>query len=203
MTELWSQYQHLDLVTQVFFAFAVFFGLLFVWQLVMSVFGLGGHSDVNTGHDAAHPASAHHGDDGMISFQLLSFRSVLAFFTLFTWYTSMTLAAQRTGLFWAIAVGLLWGLAGMFAVAFVFWLLRKLGETGTGRIETCVGTTATVYADIPEGGFGQIRCTVSGVVSFIRARGAGGKAIKSGTPVQILWKIDDTSVEVEPSVQPN
>jgi hypothetical protein len=238
-----EQWNTLDFVTQVFFAFAVFFGLLFVWQLVMSVFGLGGHGDVGTGHDlgsvgghdighggsvghagsagthlphgghpgvtshVTHPQNILHADDGMVSFQLLSFRSLLAFFTLFTWYTAMMLATHQnregsSTLFWAIFFGILWGLAGMFAVALVFFLLRKLGETGTSRLETCVGTPATVYADIPEGGMGQVRCTVSGVVTFVKARAAGGKAVKAGTPVQILLKIDDTTVEVEPAVQP-
>jgi hypothetical protein len=137
----------------------------------------------------------------MVAFELLSFRSILAFFTLFTWYTALTLA--RTGgkeLFWAISVGLLWGLAGMFSVALLFYLMRKLGETGTSRMETCVGTPGTVYADIPAQGTGQVRCLVSGVVTFVKARAAGGAALTAGTPVKILDQLDDTTVEVEATI---
>jgi hypothetical protein len=235
MMEWWST---LDVTTQLFFGCAVFFGLLFLWQLVMSILGFGGHGDIGGGHDigaTGHvmhvPGSVGHvggsglhlphggtpgvtsdvapahatlsGQEGMVAFELLSFRSILAFFTLFTWYTALTLA--RTGgkeLFAAIAFGLLWGLAGMFSVALLFYLMRKLGETGTGRIETCVGTPGTVYADIPAQGVGQVRCLVSGVVTFVKARASGGAAVKAGTAVRILAQLDDTTVEVEPTLQP-
>jgi hypothetical protein len=240
MTEWWNT---LDLVTHIFFGCAVFFGLLFVWQLVMSVLGFGGHGDIGSGHDigttgghfgghfdhasdsgarsggpgmhlphggtpgvASHVAPAHAAasmQPDMVAFELLSFRSILAFFTLFTWYTALTLARTKGAeLFAAIAVGLLWGLAGMLAVSVLFFLMRKLGETGTSRIETCVGTPGTVYADIPAQGVGQIRCMVSGVVTFVKARGMGGMALKAGTSVLVLSQLDDTTVEVEPTVQP-
>jgi hypothetical protein len=90
----------------------------------------------------------------------------------------------------------------MLAVSVLFFLMRKLGETGTSRIETCVGTPGTVYADIPAQGVGQIRCMVSGVVTFVKARGMGGMALKAGTSVLVLSQLDDTTVEVEPTVQP-
>jgi hypothetical protein len=54
-----------------------------------------------------------------------------------------------------------------------------------------------VYADIPAGGTGQIRTLVSGVVTVVAARAAGGEALKAGTPVKVRRCLDATTVEVE------
>jgi membrane protein implicated in regulation of membrane protease activity len=198
----------LDVLTHVFFSFALFFGVLFIWQFVAMILGLGGHGDlvghdVGGGHDAGsadtHDGGAH-GDASGASFHLLSFRSILAFFTLFWWYGALTLM-NKGGTIAAVAFGLVWGLAAMVAVALAFYLMGKATESGNSRIETCLGTVGSVYADIPAGGMGQVRCTVSGCITMVKARGSGGQAIKAGTPVQILGKIDDTSVEVQPTTQ--
>lgn len=245
MFEWWSG---LNTLTQVFFAAAVCFGVMFLWQFLAAMLGIGGHGDAmggghdlagghgdlghgdaghagtgtnhagpNTGHvvpGVAHTdlstghadaTSGHHAqqiiDRELVAFQILSFRSILAFFTLFTWYVALSLLGNPTGVFWAVIIGLLWGLAGMFTVAIVFYLLRRLSETGTARIETCVGTNGVVYLDIPEGGTGEVRCTVSGAITMVKARGAGGLAIKAGTPVLVLWSINPYTVEVEPLPQ--
>jgi hypothetical protein len=222
----------LNLITQIFFAAAVFFGILFLWQLLASVLGIGGDHgfdhdvshdfshDVSheISHDAAHgsqqspslaettgdhtasPAHAH--EHPGPTFRLLTVRSVLAFFTLFTWVGFVSLLTKSHAgpfeTFLAIAFALIWGVAGLLVVAIAFYLLLRLTETGTSRIDTCVGSHATVYMDIPESGWGQVRCTVSGAVTCIKARGAGGQAIKAGTPVLVLYSIDATSVEVQP-----
>ncbi len=275
----------LNIVTQVFFCGAVFFGILFVWQVIASFAGdFGGGHDISTGHDfsggheigghdasagheatgghdagqedsaAAHggashagghtappvatgslnvaPTSAFHptpvvgeltGDTTPVpppgtppaqtvkeilrspgpSFQLLSVRSVLAFFTLFTWATTLSLlnkgpAPGFFGTIFSILGGLFWGIIAMLCVAIIFHLLARLQESGNANIRSCVGTTGSVYLDIPEGGMGEIRCTVSGTVSLVKARGAGGQPVKAGTDVLILWNSDDNVVEVQP-----
>jgi hypothetical protein len=137
------------------------------------------------------------------SFQLLSFRSILAFFTLFTWATTMSLLNKGPtpgflATILSIVGGLFWGTVAMFCVAILFYLLARLQESGNADIRSCVGTTGSVYLDIPDSGMGEVRCTVSGSVSLVKARGAGGQAVKAGTDVLILWNSDDNVVEVQP-----
>ncbi len=194
----------LDLLTQIFFCFALFFGLLFVWQFIMAMIGIGhggadfsghgsfgghvgdvGHAggagghiggghvappvashDLSTGHGDT--SSAHHvsraTDEAMASFHIITIRSVLAFLTLFTWYAALSLM-YHTQAVWAVGFGLVWGFAAMLLVAVIFHYLSRLAEVGTSHIETCLGTSGTVYVDIPENGLGQVRCMVSDTVS--------------------------------------
>ena len=75
---------------------------------------------------------------------------------------------------------------------------RRLTESGTKRLVSCVGRRGTVYLDIPAEGYGEIRVTVSGVMSHVKARGKEGVKINAGMPARVLRMLDSATVEVEP-----
>jgi membrane protein implicated in regulation of membrane protease activity len=186
---------------------AVFFSVLFGWQLLSTLLGgFGGAEHVDTGGTDVHdvgPAGGHdvqestvHGADSMASFKLLSVRSVTAFGLLFGWagilYTRAGTSVDRT-----LIYSVLWGCVGMAIVSALFYFLMRMAETGTRRLETCVGQRATVYMDIPKGGTGQVRTMVSGVISFVNARSVSDEALAAGTPVVVKRLLDANTVEVE------
>ncbi len=217
MTE-WTWWQELAPLSQWLYSGAAFFSILFLWQLVGAILGLMDGDSIDAHHvdlgSDGRPDFGHAGDDigagaghdGIIDhgsvadFKLISLRSLLAFFTLFFWagalYTSNGMAP-----FWGLSYAVLWGGAAMAGVATAFYVLRKLVETGTPNIATCVGTRGVVYMDIPSGGQGEIRALVSGAISCVKARSVSGEAIKAGTPVRVLRAVSTTTVEVEPVTQ--
>ena len=238
---MFEWFSNLDLVTQILLSAGVFFGIIFLWQLVMSILGFsdmghdfagqdmgghdafheagyhGGHVDQMPGADAAHmhdpnaPADVTEltGDHltrkahrTLSDFKFFSVRSLVAFFTLFTWTAAISLLKKEHPVLidtlTALGIGLAWGVVGLLAVSALMFWLGRMGESGNMRLETCVGTNGTVYLDIPRDGLGEVRCMVSGCVTLVKARGAGGQAIKAGTPVLVLNKIDQTIVEVQP-----
>ena len=131
----------------------------------------------------------------MGAFKLLSIRSVIAFFTLFSWGGALYLADGRS-VRAAIGLGALWGAAGMVVVALLLYVLPKLAHTGTLDIATAVGAAGSVYIDIPEGGEGEIRTEVGGVMSHVKARASDGQAIKAGTAVVVERVVFGNRVEV-------
>ena len=188
-------------LNQTFYGAAGFFGILFLWQLVAALIGMSGEADVGEVdfgdvHDVDYDAGAE-AAESIASFKVLSIRSIISFFTLFTWGGALYLNwgyPRQT----AITYSVLWGLAGMFSVALIFWGLRKLTKAGTSDLRTCIGKPGTVYLDIPEDGMGEVRVTVSGVVSYVKARSADGKELKAGTPIRVVRRLDQTTVEVVP-----
>ena len=44
---------------------------------------------------------------------------------------------------------------------------------------------------------GEVRVTVSGVVSYIKARAVGGEALKAGTPIHVTRCVGQTMVLVK------
>lgn len=151
---------------------------------------------VSTGDEMDAADMSVHTIDTVASFKVISIRSIIAFGTLFSWAGGLYLM-QSVPVPRAMIYSLLWGLAGMIVVSAIFYLMRRMTETGNVRLATCVGQPGTVYMDIPAGGAGKVRTLVSGMVSFVHARAAGGKALASGTPVTVKRLLDATAVEVE------
>lgn len=195
----------LEAVTQWFYGLAVFFSAIFIWQFIASLIGLGGAEDVDMDAgagvdvdiDTLEAGSAADAADSVAAFRLLSFRAVMAFLTLFFWAAAMHHDAG-VSLTRAIAYGIFWGLGAFAVVALALNLMRKLAETGNPRLQTCVGTRGTVYLGIPADGTGEVRVTVSGVVSHVKARSAGEKPLEAGTPIHVVRTLGPTTIEVKP-----
>ena len=206
MAEWWNG---LTLLTQVFFCCAAFFSFIFLWQFIMSLIGLAGEADFDADVDAdidadagmdiddIEAASPEEAGESVLAFRVLSLRAILAFCTLFSWAAALYLE-QKQLLATALLYALLWGFAGGLLVAVLVHWIRKLAESGTRKLVTCVGTRGRVYLDIPETGIGEVRVTVSGVISMVKARATGGAAVKAGTAVRVAKMLDQTTVEVQP-----
>jgi len=193
-------------ITQVFYGCASFFSLIFIWQFVASIFGLSGDEmDVDVDVDADFDIDVADASDGVEAadaaatfeaFRLFSIRAILAFCTLFFWSGAMYLdQGVYTPAALAYASG--WGLAGWFVITLLINWMRKLAETGTPRIASCVGTRGSVYMDISADGTGKVRVTVTGAISMIAARSVGDVAMPAGTPIMVTRVLDDSTVEVK------
>ena len=203
--EWWA---NLSGAVQGFFMAAAFFSVIFLWQFIASLIGLGGEemdadidadidADMDMDLDELEAHSLEEAGESVAAFKVLSIRAVLAFCTLFCWAAGLYLNTGKsvnTALLYAIA----WGVAGWLLVSLLVNWLRRLAETGTARLATCVGTSGNVYLDIPASGRGEVRVTVSGVVSMVKARGADAVEIKAGTPIQVVRTLGSTTVEVRP-----
>lgn len=207
MMEWWNE---LTALNKFFYGGAGFFTVIFLWQFVGMLIGLshGGDFDVDghmdgdmDGHIDADGIEGHsmaEVAESTVAFHIFSVRAILAFFTMFTWAGAlyMNTGKSTSG---SIVLAFAWGFAGWTVVAVLLHWLRKLAESGTRKLSTCVGQTGTVYVDIPAGGQGEVRVAVSGVVSMVKARALGGAALEAGSPVTITRMLDINSVQVRPA----
>lgn len=209
-----SWWEGLTVLNKWFAVSAVFFSVLFLWQVISMLVGidLEGHADTgpdgfdhgdvdaSAGHDGVDHtdgAGDHHHNSvgGEIAFTLVSVRSVIAFATLFSWAGTLYLMTGTTAVL-AVGYSLGWGLAAMFGVSFLVYKLLQMQETGNISIWGCIGEEGQVYMDIPPGGFGKIRVMVTGVLSFVNARSSGDEPLPAGTKVRVSRIIDSNTVEV-------
>jgi hypothetical protein len=182
-------------ITQVFYGMAAFFSVFFLWQIIgafMGVDGEGMDGDVDVGEgfdldDVAESADA---------FKVLSLRSVITFFTLFSWgsalYTTSGVPAVK-----AMSISAIWGMVGMFAIAGIFYTMGKLAETGTKDMEGSLDQIGTVYLDIPAEGFGEVKVIVNNVPEHIRAKSMDGEVLPAGTQVRVVQVVNQTLVGVQ------
>ena len=203
MQEWWDS---LAGITRAFYGMAAFFSVFFVWQIIAAFMGLNG-DDADVGGDAGDvdmdlgdvdAGDADYNDviESSQAFKILSLRSIVTFFTLFSWGSALYTA---DGMSTAKAMGIssIWGLAGMLAIAFIFYVMGKLTETGTKDLRSCMGGVGTVYLDIPKNGFGEIKTDVGGVITHVKAKSVSGKAILSNTQVRVAKVVGQTLVLVE------
>ncbi|MFA4986224.1 MAG: hypothetical protein WC712_06545 [Candidatus Brocadiia bacterium] len=194
--EWWNE---LNTLNKVFFGLAAFFSVFFIWQLFSAILGLtSGGADIDTaGHDVTGTDAADHVDAGTLDvFRLLSFRSVIAFGTLFSWAGALYLQ-QGYPFGQAIAYSLLWGLGGGIIVGVLIIQISKLQETGNSNVSTCVGVEGDVYMTIPEKGMGKVRVPMNGIISFVKARSVSGESLAPGARIRVTRCVDSTTVEVE------
>lgn len=199
MQEWWT---NLAGPSQIFYGIAVFSSVFFLWQMIAAFAGMDG-DDVDGDIDGADLDTADDLDDAGDSsqaFKLLSLRSIVTFFTLFSWgsalYTTQGMPAAR-----AMGISSIWGLAGMFSIAVIFYFMGKLSETGTKNLATCKGEVGTVYLDIPAGGFGEVRILISGAMEHVKAQCIDGEALPAGTQIRVAQVVDQTLVTVEKIIE--
>jgi hypothetical protein len=215
MSDWWLDLTGLN---RLFYGGAAFFSVFFVWQMIATIMGLSGETGDDAGGDAGdlHDAGADvgadaHGDvgadvhdhagvhdDGLstATFRLLSIRSIITFFTLFFWAGALYLnRGDSVGR--AMTYAVMWGCLGMVTTAGIFYFVARLSSSGNRDLRTAIGSVGTVYLDIPKGGRGEVRVVVSGVVSYVKAGSADGRALKSGTPVRVMRRLEPNVIEVE------
>ncbi|MEN7972918.1 MAG: hypothetical protein ABFR47_03690 [Verrucomicrobiota bacterium] len=194
MQEWWTG---LSGATQFFFGMAAFFSVFFLWQIIAAFMGLDGDSDVELGEtDVPDDMDLDDVVESSQAFKILSLRSIVTFFTLFSWGSALY-AADGTDIVKAMGISSVWGLVGMLAIALIFWGMGRLAETGTKDVATAKGKVATVYLDIPADGFGEIKTAVSGAVEHIKAKSVSGEALPAGTQVRVVQVVGQTLVGVE------
>lgn len=197
----------LTLLNKGFVIAALFFSVLFLWQIISMILGLDadGHGDVSNfdvhgdmgsdihadvgdmsadGGDAADHAVSHD-LGGDVAFSLVSVRSVLAFGMLFSWAGTLYLMSG-THVILALIYSFIWGLIAMFLVSYLIYKLLSMQEVGNVNLFTALGEEARVYYQVPQDGVGTVRVPVSGAISYVKARSMSGEALPAGAKVRVV-----------------
>ncbi len=176
----------LDASEQIFWAIAVVFSVLFFIQFVLSLFELEFESGNNFIVNA--------------DFQLLSVKSIIAFFTFFGW-TGVLMSQGRSSLLTSTVVALVSGLIAMFIVSYMMFWFAKLNKAGNVDIHEALFTAGEVYLTIPpnKSGRGKVHFQVGKSLREMDAITEHINSIPNGTSVTITDILDNDLLVVEPS----
>jgi len=174
---------------QVFWFIAIVFTVLFFIQFILSLIGmeshsvdLNAHTDINVDHE----------------FSALSMRSIIAFFTFFGW-TGVVVLNRGLGVWVAVTLASLAGLAAMFIVAYLMYKFSQLEQSGTLNLYHALDQQGEVYIPIPgeRKGQGKIQLKVDGRVRELDAI-TDGVSLKTGDLIRVIEILDDNVLKVEP-----
>ena len=163
--------------------------IIFIIQLIITLAG-GDADDLDADGDGDFDGD--HGD-GM---HIFSIKSILAFLMFYGW---SGLAAIQYGMiaWWTITlISLGIGVLMMMFTAWLFFMLLKLQESGTMKIENAIGKQGEVYLTIPakKNGVGKIQIIIQGSYRTLDALTEDTEDIKTGTFVEVIEVINDTLV---------
>ena len=178
------------------FSGTLFFALRMVMALVA---GFGDHdvgADAHV-HDVHAPSDGHHGHGSDVAFQLISLNSITGFIMMFGWVGLAAYSDRRWSAVNATIAGLIGGFVTMVLTAHVFRMAMGLVNVGE-RFSTAktVGSTATVYAEIPAEGRGQIQVTANGLKRTLDAVSEDHVPLASFSTVTVVKAIDERTVAV-------
>jgi len=184
MTDLNSWWAAMEMFEKIFWIIALPSTLIFLGILIMTFFG----GDV--GEDVGDTDMEIDADEG-IGFQFITFKNLIGFFAIFGW---IGIASIRNGssMSTTLIIAFISGLAMMFIMAGIYYLLSTLVDDGTLKVNNAIGRLGEVYMNIPiKGeGFGKIQITVQGTLRTMEAVTNDKEVLKVGSIVKVKDVID-------------
>ncbi len=176
-------WEGLSLILKIYWCIAVPFTIFFLLQLVLSFLG-GDVTDSTVDVDI----ETDHG----ISFQFLTLKNMVGFFTIFSWTGIACIDAgfsQPVTLLISSAAGL----SMMTIMAGMFYMISKAGANGTMRMEKAVGVVGEVYLTIPSqrSSLGKVQIKVMGSLRTLDAMTDSDHEIPSGKLIKVSKVIND------------
>ncbi len=175
---------------------AVVGGTIFCCQLLLSVFGFGGHDmdaghDIGGGHDVSHDIHDH---SGFMS--IFTFRAVVAALTFFG-LVGLTASRNALGPLIAAGAAVVSGVVAMLTVAMLMRGLSRMTADGTVHIEQCIGKTGSVYLAVPgqKAGSGKVTMPVQDrTMEYIAI--TAGPEIPTGAKIVVVDVVSADTLEV-------
>ena len=190
MSEFWANINGLE---RVFTVCALIGGALFVVRLVLQfVGGDSGDSDVDMDVDGDFDMDGMDGDgdvgggDADISFRLLSFQGLTAFFMMFG-LVGLALSYQsKVGSGFSIAGAVVAGLGTVWVMNCIFKAMSGLQSSGTIKMKNAIGKEGTVYLHIPDTGTGKASVSIQNQLKVYNAMSEGSEEIDTGERIKVV-----------------
>ncbi len=176
---------------KVYVACAIAGGTVLLGQTGLSLFGFGG-GDVDADVDVEDMEG---GEGGMHLISIRTLSGFLTFFGLVGW--TGTEADWHPALTAGVAFAA--GASVMFFVAWIMTFFSRLQSDGNIRPDQAIGSTATVYLNVPghHAGKGKITVAIQGRTQEFNATTAG-EALPTGSACRIVRMTTEDTFEVAP-----
>lgn len=206
MSEWWSAIGDFE---KIFWFFAFPSTTVFILQIIMTFIGLGDNGDIiddiqDTMDEIPEDLIDLDINDGAgevldfkYKFKLFTIRSVVAFFTVFSW-TGIVATTSGIGKIFTVLIALISGFVMMYIVSYIYYFLTKFVEDGTMNKKNAINKEGLVYLTIPKGreGFGKVEVVVQGALRLLDAT-TDGEEIPTGSKVVVIRIVEEQLLLVE------
>ena len=177
-------------------ASAVIGGTLFLFRIVMQVFGAGDHGDL----DASADIDLSDGDIGhgtVSSFQLLSLQGISSFLMMFGLVGLALYEQSGLPAFLAVPGALAAGLGSVWIVGKIFVYMMRLQSSGNLDPSSAAGQEGIVYLTVPPEGKGKVQINIQNRQREYEAISDRKEELKTGARVRVVRVINGNVMVVE------
>ncbi len=182
---------------------------VFILQVIMTFFGLGDQEGMigdiqdtmeempGDSIDLELNDSAGEFLDFKYRFKLFTIRSVVVFFTIFSW-TGIVATTSGVGKIATVIIALISGFVMMYIISYIYYFLTKFIEDGTMNTMNAINKEGLVYLSIPRGreDSGKVEVVVQGALRLLDAV-TDGDAIPTGSKVIVINIVENQLLLVE------
>lgn len=206
MSQWWSGIGYFE---RIFWIFAFPSTSVFILQVIITLMGLGDNgNDISGIQDPMDEVpqdlvemdvNDNPGEflDFKYKFKLVTIRSLVVFFTVFSW-TGIVATTSGIGKVVTVIVALILGFVMMFVVAYIYYFLTKFVEDGTMNMMNAINKEGLVYLTISRRRehIGKVEVVVQGALRLLDAV-TDGDAIPTGSKVIVINIIENKLLLVE------
>lgn len=178
-------------IGQTYWIVALLGSIIFAGVFIMTFMG-GGDADMDA------DMSDLEADDAGGGFQFFTFKSVVAFFTIFGW-TGVTCMDNGLSNMVTLLISFIAGLAMMSLTAALFYWMSKMVQSGTLKISNAVGVIGEVYLPIGanRSSSGKVQIKVQGSLRELEAITDSVVDLKTKSLVKVVEIVSDELLLVE------
>lgn len=184
---------------ETFFAVcAIIGGVLFIARLILQFIGASHGAD--TAGDVTgevNDMSEYSNGDSDVSFKLLSFQGLTAFFLMFGLVGFAMLRQNQSKAWIAITAASFAGLTAMWVIKKIFDIMLGLQSSGNLNIQNTLGKEGTVYLSIKKGQTGKVNVVVQNSLKLFDAVSDSTEDIQTGARVKVTKIIGGNILLVE------
>lgn len=179
---------------KLFWIFAFPSTTVFILQIIMTFTGMEGHGDIQNSMQEIPQdlvdidINDNTGEflDFKYKFKLVTIRSVVIFFTIFSW-TGIVATTAGIGKIVTVMIALISGFVMMYIISYIYYFLTKFVEDGTLNTRNAINKEGLVYLTIParREGIGKVEVEVQGALRLLEAV-TDGEAIPTGSKVVVI-----------------
>ncbi|MFV0541534.1 MAG: hypothetical protein ACK5MZ_09920 [Aestuariibaculum sp.] len=181
----------LEFFPKIYWSIAIVGSIVFLITILLSFIGgdTDGMGDVDTEIET----------DSGIGFQFITFKNLVGFFTIFGWSGIACIDAGLSKPV-TIIISIISGLAMMAVMAYMFFQMRKLNDSGTLNYKNAINKVGEVYLTIGENRskMGKVHVRIQGSLRELEALSDASTILQSGTVIKVKDVTDNGILIVEP-----
>jgi hypothetical protein len=189
MTEFFNTFQTLPVTEKIYWFVAIPATVLLLIQLIITLLAGDLHGDTDI-----HGDSADFSDDGL---HIFTYKNILGFFTIFSW-TGLGFLKLGFGLFLTLLFSMIAGIIMMVLMAWIFYKISQLNESGTMDINNAIDKRCEVYLTIPpaQRGRGKVLIVIQGSTHELDAVTDDAEPIPTGSIALVIEVAGDETLLV-------